>query len=216
MSSKLIAIVVLIAMMMIVDFNIVHTAEKCVRKQANYKLEQMVVCLDETLKHVDRSTALQTCMSRSRTTHTGDAYALDAYTLEFLYDASNDTTKIGPLYFTEESVGKFFQDWKSAEKFLYTLTLGKDSDMSPNMHYRFDDADEWLEWKYYPSDMTRDYDKPKWILVQGAQSDEVLRNFSTTRWVLQGGTLIAVLILLILHVRYNGGILHKGKEDAVQ
>lgn len=213
MSSKIIASIILIVMAITVDICLKHTAEKCIRKQANFRLEQMAHCLDKALPLINKEEALQTCVAKSRTTHTGDAYVLDAYTLEFLYDASNDTTKQEKLYFTKESVGEYFQDWESAERFITQVTMGKNSDNSAGGYYRFDDADEWLEWRYYPSELSINYKERKLILIQGSQSDEVMKSFDLVRWIIKISVLLIIIILITIHKNQNQSLRHK---DAIK
>lgn len=209
MSSKLVASILLMCMAIVADISLKSTAEKCIRKQANYRLEQIVHCLDRTLPLMAEKDALQTCVAKSRTTHTGDAYVLDAYTLEFLYDASNDTSKSKKLYFTQESVGEYFKDWKSAEKFISQVMLGKDSSNVTGGFYLFDDAEEWLEWKYYPSNLTTNYAERKIILVQGSQSDEVLKNFNFAQWTIKGSVFLIILLLVVMHKNQNQSLRHQ-------
>jgi len=197
--NKVVVIIILLVGSIIVDFSLQLSIENSKRQQARYNLEEMKKCMSCTTKHTSIDKALEACASKSRTTFTGDAYVLDAYTLEFLYDASNDTdNKVQKLYFTERSISKYFNDWKSAESFISVVTLGKDSTAETRKSYLFDDSTEWLEWKYFPSDLTSNFGEKKMILVQGIQSDEALAEYVVVRWVIRIITLLSVIVLLAL------------------
>ena len=111
------------------------------------------------------------------------------------------------MYFTKDSVGKYFSNWETAETAMKQITLGKDSDVSTKVSYLFDKYVEWLEWKYLP-DATNYTEGRKLIVIYGVQSDEVYEHFKLLERI---GFLVAgilVFILLVLHnvqINYNYG-----------
>lgn len=152
--------------------------EQSKRYQARDTLIDSKQCITKLSNYLPIHETFVPCLSKSRTSFTGDAYVLDVKTLEFVYDASKDVPKDIKLYFTKESVGKYFRDWGTAEVAKRSMLSGKDSKEGVNAYYLFDDDVEWLEWIYLP-----DEDGSQYIIVQGTQRDEVFAPFTPSRYV---------------------------------
>lgn len=167
------------------------------REQARYNLDQVKYCYLNSVAEFGVQKALKLCTAKSKTSFTGDVYILDANTLQFIQENSNDVPEDG-LYFTKESVGKYFQDWNSAIIALKTMQLGKDSQMNVNASYKFNDGIEWLEWKYLPEDV-KNTNGLSLIAVQGTQQDEALVNFKFVRGYFFFGAFLLIMVLLIVH-----------------
>lgn len=176
------------------------------RQQARYNLQQIKYCYSRASKVMDMIPALETCTAKSRVGFSGDVYVLDADTKEFVVENSSDVPS-GAMYFTKDSVGKYFNNWDTAETAMKQITLGKDSDVSTKVSYLFDKDVEWLEWKYLP-DATKFTEGKKLIVVHGVQSDEVFEHFKLLERIgfLFAGVL--VFFLLVSHkiqINYNYG-----------
>jgi hypothetical protein len=160
---------------MVLSLSLTKTIESQKREQARNNLHQIKYCFEKINKKFDIKESFAICSNKSKTSFTGDVYILDKDTLEFVYETSRDVPSKN-MYFTKESIGKYFNDWDSAEKALKIITLGKDSENGINVSYYFDDAKEWLEWKYLPNEF-EDVNGRQYIAIQGTQSDEALRPF---------------------------------------
>ena len=176
------------------------------RQQARYNLQQIKYCYGRASQHMDIIATLETCTAKSRVGFSGDVYVLDADTIEFVIENSSDVPN-GAMYFTKDSVGKYFSNWETAETAMKQIMLGKDSDESTKVSYLFDKDVEWLEWKYLP-DATKFTEDKKLIVVHGVQSDEVFEHFKLLERIgfLFAGVL--VFFLLVSHniqINYNDG-----------
>ena len=163
------------------------------RKQARYNLEQVKTCLNSINPFLSLHKSFETCTKDSRTSTTGDIYVLDGETLEFVHENSNDVPR--ELYFTKDSVGKYFKDWNSAKEALVYITSGKDSDNTYNTSYNFDGDTEWLEWVNYMY-------KDRWyIIVQGTQKDEALNNYRYITYLIYLGVFLISFACIVLEKR---------------
>ena len=109
--SSGIAMAILIVVLAISsDVLLRFSIEDNARQQARYNLQQIKYCYSRTSKVMDMIPALETCTAKSRVGFSGDVYVLDADTKEFVVENSSDVPN-GALYFTKESVGKYFKDW---------------------------------------------------------------------------------------------------------
>ena len=161
------------------------------RAQAFKQLDQIEYCFNQVDPYLGRTHKFKSCTGKMRTTFTGDVYILDPNTLEFLFDASRDAGREEPRYFTKESVGKYFKDWESGKAALDVILLGKNSNDSTRVKYSFDNAEEWLEWRYLEDS------EGEMVVVQGIQSDEANARFRATRYVMLVGVIILVFGILV-------------------
>lgn len=168
------------------------------RQQARYNLQQIKYCYGRASKKMELIAALETCTAKSRVGFSGDVYVLDADTKEFIIENSSDVPN-GAMYFTEDSVGKYFNNWETAELAIRQIMLGKDSDESTKVSYLFDNDIEWLEWKYLP-DTTKFTEGRKLIVIHGVQSDEVFEHFKLLEII---GFLFAGVLVFFLLVSHN-------------
>lgn len=137
---------------------------------------------------------MKLCTGKVSIGTTGDVYVLDHTTLEFVVENSSDVPQ--HLYFTYESVGQYFYDWKSGEIALQIILMGKDSSINNNASYKFDKKTEWLEWVYLPDNTIN---QNNYIVVHGVQSDEVLEEFMSIDYISFSATSILIFLLLIAH-----------------
>lgn len=187
--GMVLAVIILFAAT-IADTLLLSSIEEEKRVQARYNLVQVSHCYKELEGLVGQSKALMVCTGKMRTSVTGDIYVLDSNTLEFVHENSDDVPPI-KLYFTKESVGKYFKDWSTAKAFISKVKENEASVYRTNAHYNFDGETEWLEWKSIP--------KTDLIVVQGIQEDEVLSNFASYRRFCVISVVFVVMVMLITH-----------------
>ena len=181
--------------------------EDNVRQQARYNLQQIKYCYSRASKVMDMIPALETCTAKSRVGFSGDVYVLDADTKEFVVENSSDVPG-GAMYFTKESVGKYFKDWDTANIAIKHIMLGKDSEVDTKVAYLFDNDIEWLEWKYLP-DATKYTNDKRLIVVQGIQSNEAVEQFRILERI---GFLFAGILVFMLLVLHNVQISYKNRR----
>ena len=177
------------------------------RQQARYNLQQIKYCYSRASKKMELIAALETCTAKSRVGFSGDVYVLDADTKEFVVENSSDVPS-GAMYFTKESVGKYFKDWDTANIAIEQIMLGKDSEVDTKVAYLFDNDIEWLEWKYLP-DATKYTNDRRLIVVQGVQSNEAVKQFRVLERI---GFLFAGILVFMLLVLHNVQISYKNRR----
>ena len=196
-------IVVAISSDVLLRFSIEDNA----RQQARYNLQQIKYCYSRSSKVMDMIPALETCTAKSRVGFSGDVYVLDADTKEFVVENSSDVPG-GAVHFTKESVGKYFEDWNTANTAIKQIMLGRDSEVDTKVAYLFDSDIEWLEWKYLP-DATKYTNDRRLIVVQGVQSNEAVEQFRVLEII---GFLFAGILVFILLVLHNVQISYKNRR----
>lgn len=177
------------------------------RQQARYNLQQIKYCYSRASKEMSLIATLETCTAKARVGFSGDVYVLDADTKEFIIENSLDVPS-GAMYFTKESVGKYFKDWNTADTAIKQIMLGKDSEVGNEVAYLFDNDIEWLEWKYLP-DATKYTNDKRLIVVQGIQSNEAVEQFRILERI---GFLFAGILVFMLLVLHNVQISYKNRR----
>lgn len=178
------------------DLSMDHSIEEMKREQARDQLTEIRHCISITAPKIGQKLSYDACVAKSKTSFTGDAYILDVNTLEFIYDPSKDVPTKEPLYFTKESVGKYFVDWESAMKARDVMLLGKDSRSGINAYYYFNKNPEWLEWIYLPDEYGATH-----IVVQGVQKKEVMSRYAFGRYTWFGSIFLISVCLIATHNR---------------
>lgn len=177
------------------------------RQQARYNLQQIKYCYGRASQHMDIIATLETCTAKARVGFSGDVYVLEADTKEFIIENSSDVPG-GVVHFTKESVGKYFEDWNTANIAIKQILLGRDSEVDTKVAYLFDSDIEWLEWKYLP-DATKYTNDRRLIVVQGVQSNEAVEQFRVLEII---GFLFAGMLVFILLVLHNVQISYKNRR----
>lgn len=195
---KILVASILILSALFLDAFLMTVVENSKRQQARFNLDQVKYCYASLVETFGVSKSLSICIAKSKTSFTGDAYALDADTLEFISETSSDVPRT-QLFFNKESVGKYFADWESGSLALRLMLMGKDSIEGINTKYLFDDDWEWLEWKYLPDEVNDG--GLRIVVVQGTQKDEVYSEFYAYRIINGLVTFIIVLLLLVGNAR---------------
>ena len=206
-SSGIAIVIFIIVLAISSDVLLRFSIEDNVRQQARYNLQQIKYCYSRASKVMDMIPALETCTAKSRVGFSGDVYVLDADTKEFVVENSSDVPS-GAMYFTKESVGKYFKDWDTANIAIKQIMLGKDSEVDTKVAYLFDNDIEWLEWKYLP-DATKYMNDRRLIVVQGIQSNEAVEQFRILERI---GFLFAGILVFMLLVLHNVQISYKNRR----
>lgn len=198
--AKIYMAAIVLTLTLVVDVLFMQQLEADKRQQGRYNVEHTIACihshdhkasanmLDNTVLGV---ATWRECSNKMRTSPTGDMYILNRDTLQFLYDPSSDVPKGEPMYFTNESVGKLFTEWPTAELALIQLTSGASSTTGSNVSYNFDGDTEWLEYATYRTKCGTDI-----IVVQGIQSDEATARYLGIRLLVAGAVFFYTVWLL--------------------
>lgn len=228
-SCEKIAIVVAILvtlMTIVVDSVWKVNLERSVRQQARYNLQQIKSCMNDLLltdKFVgykplkieitndDVERTLKTCARDMKTSATGDVFAFDLKSLNFVFDPSLDCYVEGGKQMTKESECSIHQNPKLCEQAMTKLSSGVDSDQDTLAYWRFNSGKEYLEFIVLP-DKQIGYDgnmrggnvKPHQIVVaQGSQEDELHNRYLITRMAVFLSGLIVILITLIITLSHR-------------
>jgi hypothetical protein len=141
-----------------------------------------------------------------RTSATGDMFAFDLKTLEFVFDPSLDCYVEGGKKLTKESECSLHQNPKLCEQAIVKLTSGTDSDQDTLAFWQFNNGREYLEYMVLPNKQTGyggtlrggNVKPHQIVVVQGAQEDELHNRYMLTRIAVAVSGLIVILITLIM------------------
>jgi len=203
--AKVYAAVFIIFTSLILDSMLVYQLETEKRNQAVFNVQHTISCMrriEQFMGELDYQ-GMKTCANDMRTSITGDMFILDFETREFLYDGSADIPTGQKLYFTKDSIGKYFTDWESAENAIAQIGSGIDSISTSRVKYNYDGDEEWLEYKTF---QLNNSDR-KIIVVQGVQSDEALSGYSFVRAITQ--VLVGIYAMWLL----STGITNRRRND---
>lgn len=182
---SVIVITLLLISTIISDMHLGNIIEQEKRQQARYNLEQIRHCLDKGLTVMTEIEVFNQCITKSKTSQTGDVYVFDPITKKGIYNTSVDTPLHKKMSFTEDS-------------------LGKDSRYGDNVKYLFDDDWEWLEWIYYPEEMTKFAKNNPYIIVQGIQKDEVFARYKAIRlWIFFMIGFVSIILLSTIKITHR-------------
>lgn len=195
-NGLLLLVLMLIVSTVFFDLNTTHNIEEMKREQARDQLLEIKHCISMTVAKLGPTGSYDTCVAKSKTSFTGDAYVLAVNTLEFIYDPSKDVPTNETLYFVEDSIGKYFLDWESAVKARDVMLSGKDSRVGINAYYYFNSEPEWLEWIYLPDEFGATH-----IVVQGIQKNEVMLKYALGRYTWFGTVFLISVCLIATHNR---------------
>ena len=224
-SGARIAVVVLILLCTVaIDISWKMYLEKSARITAKFNLQQAKTCVNDLLLHGADSMiydtkitndqvekALKTCARDMRVTQTGDMFAFNLRTLEFVFDPSLDCYVEGGKKMTAESECGLHQDSEKCKEVMKEMLGGYDSDIHKLNWWKFDNAREYLEWTILPNE-NMGFDgvqrggilKPNQVLLaQGVQEDELWARYSGFRMIVYGIGFLSIIINLLIAVHEN-------------
>jgi len=224
-SSTRVAVIVLIMLCTIaIDVSWKHYLQHSARITAKFNLNQAKVCVNDLLlKNADSpiydthitndmvEKALKTCAREMRVTTTGDMFAFNLRTLEFVFDPSLDCFVEGGKFMTKESECRLHKDPSKCEEVMTVMYTGYDSDPAHLNWWQFDNGREYLEWTVLPSERMG-FDgvsrggilKPNQVLLaQGVQEDELWTRYSHFRFIVYGIGFLSIIINLLFAVHEN-------------
>jgi len=224
-SSTRVAVIILIMLCTIaIDVSWKHYLQHSARITAKFNLNQAKTCVNDLLlksadspvyntkiTNADIEKALKTCAREMRVTTTGDMFAFNLRTLEFVFDPSLDCFVEGGKYMTKESECKLHKDPDRCEEVMAVMYTGYDSNIEHLNWWQFDNAREYLEWMVLPSERIG-FDglqrggilKPNQVLLaQGVQEDELWARYSHFRAILYGIGFLSIIINLLFAVHEN-------------
>lgn len=224
-SSARIAVVLLILLSTIaIDISWKFYLEKSARITAKFNLQQAKTCVNDLLlsnadspiynpkiSNDEIEKALKTCAREMKVTTTGDMFAFNLRTLEFVFDPSLDCYVEGGKIMTAESECGLHQDPNKCKEVIREMLGGYDSDIHKLNWWKFDDAREYLEWTILPNE-TIGFDgihrggilKPNQVLLaQGVQEDELLARYSGFRLILYAIAFLSIILNLLIAVHEN-------------
>lgn len=215
-----------------IDITWKHYLETSARITAKYNLQQAKTCVNDLLlKNADAPVyntritdddvekALKTCASDMKVTTTGDMFAYNLRTLDFVFDPSLDCYVEGGKKMTAESECKLHRDPSKCEEVMKVMNTGYDSDIGQRNWWKFDDAREYLEWVVLPGERIG-FDglarggilKPNQVLLaQGVQEDELWSRYVGFRVVLYGIMFISMVVNILIAVHEN--MLEEKRDD---
>ena len=224
-SGSRIAVIILILLCTVaIDISWKMYLERSARITAKFNLQQAKTCVNDLLlqsadspiynARIDNDMvekALKTCAREMKVTTTGDMFAFNLRTLDFVFDPSLDCYVEGGKKMTAESECKLHQDPERCKVVMKEMLGGYDSDIHKLNWWKFDDAREYLEWTILPNE-NMGFDgvqrggilKPNQVLLaQGVQEDELWARYSGFRMVVYGIGLLSIIINLLIAVHEN-------------
>jgi len=223
-STRVMIIALILLCTVAIDITWKHYLETSARITAQFNLQQAKVCVNDLLlknadspvynTHIDNAMiekALKTCAREMKVTKTGDMFAYNLRTLDFVFDPSLDCYVDGGKKMTIDSECELHQDPGKCAEVMKVMNTGYDSDISQRHWWKFDDATEYLEWTVLPSERIG-FDglargailKPNQVLLaQGVQEDELWSRYSGFRIVLYGIGFLSIVINLLVAVHEN-------------
>ena len=224
-SSARITVVLLILLSAIaIDISWKFYLEKSARITAKFNLQQAKTCVNDLLlsntdspiynpkiSNDEIEKALKTCAREMKVTTTGDMFAFNLRTLEFVFDPSLDCYVEGGKYMTAESECGLHQDPNKCKEVMREMLGGYDSDIHKLNWWKFDYAREYLEWTILPNE-TVGFDgihrggilKPNQVLLaQGVQEDELRARYSGFTMILYGIAFLSIILNLLIAVHEN-------------
>lgn len=208
---KIISTSLILFFAIFIDVAFKHYVELGARQSARYDLENMRNCTNELLSDsvVDNNSvekALKICAGKARTTPTGDAFAFDTKTLDFVFDPSLDCYVEGGKKMTVDSECTLHLDKVKCAKALEVMTRGWDSDGTTKLSWQFNSGIEYLEFVVLPEELLG-YDNAKRggkekphqiVLVQGIQEDELMAKYINFRLLLFTSCAVIMFFTLLL------------------
>ena len=194
------------------------------RVTAKFNLQQAKSCVNDLLltssefpiynTGITTSTiekALEVCARNMKVTATGDMFAYNLRTSEFIFDPSADCFIEGGKSMTTSSICAIHADPTACEKAMMAMNSGYDSIIDNRVSWKFGSSKEYLEWVILPSESVG-FDglqrggvlKPtQVILAQGVIENELWARYAGFRVILYGVGFLSIVINLLIAVHEN-------------
>ena len=219
----LVSLILVLCSMITLDVAFKHYTEQNARQTARYVLENTKHCVNQLVHGKDKVSndeleqALKTCSGLARTTPTGDAFAFDTVTADFVFDPSLDCYVEGGKKMTVESECSIHKNKELCEAALRVLTRGYDSDQDTGAFWQFNSGIEYLEFVVLPEELfgydgvqkggrTRPHQV---VLVQGVIEDELFAKYSVYRKIFFAFCGLVMLVLIVSG--YTIGVADNGR-----
>lgn len=231
-STRLAVMALIVLCTVLIDIAWQFNLEKSARITAKFNLKQAQVCVNDLLlkshdapiyntkiTNDDIEKALKTCAREMKVTTTGDMFAFNLRTTEFVFDPSLDCFVEGGKYMTKESECKLHGNPSKCEEVMPKMLIGYDSSIDDLNWWKFDDAREYLEWVILPSEKMG-FDglqrggilKPNQVLLaQGVQEDELQARYRNFTIILYGIMFFSIVANLLIATHEN--MLEAKKHD---
>ena len=231
-SARVMVLALIVLCTVGIDITWKYYLETSARVTAKYNLQQAKTCVNDLLlKNADSPVydgritnddvekALKTCARDMKVTTTGDMFAYNLRTLDFVFDPSLDCYVEGGKKMTIDSECTLHKDTSKCKEVMKVMNTGYDSDIGQRNWWKFDDAREYLEWVVLPSERIG-FDglarggilKPNQVLLaQGVQEDELWSRYAGFRVVLYGIMFISMVINILIAVHEN--MLEEKRDD---
>ena len=236
-STRILVVLLIVLSTIAIDISWKLYLEKSARITAKFNLQQAKTCVNDLLlgnadspvyntniTNTMVEKALKTCAREAKVTQTGDMFAFNLRTLDFVFDPSLDCYVEGGKKMTAESECELHQDPEKCKAVMKEMLGGYDSDIHKLNWWKFDDAREYLEWIILPSEKVG-FDgvqrggvlkTNQVLLAQGVQEDELRARYSGFTIVLYGIAFLSIILNLLIAVHENMMIerkLHECSRD---
>ena len=156
------------------------------------------------------------CLSGSLSSYsTGDAFVVRLPDMAVIWDNSVDCKTGKQMYLTMDSICKLAYDPQSCLRLAEKIRKGYPSSGS----WYFDGSKEIDDWIILP-DEVHNMDgslrseaglKRQYVVVQGAQTDEFMKNYKIFKYIINGSFVVILFIELLLASLIN--LVHRGTEE---
>ena len=217
-----------------IDVSWQYFLEKSARTQAVFSLNNIQSCVNTVLltdeeglltnyrdiPNGEIEKALKICAGKSLITPTGDVFAFDLRTKDFIFDPSLDCYVEGGKSMEPGSECLQHLNPVPCEWAMGLMLAGYNSSPHTKAWWQFDGGREYLEWKVLP-DEQRGYDgiirggamRPHQVVVaQGVQEDELHNRYKGFRVVLYGIGFVSIIINLMLSVHSNLTVMRQSRR----
>jgi hypothetical protein len=197
-------VLIIVVAAMLVDTTYNFQVEQYARKQARNTLNKVSSCIDD-MGDEDIVDKVAACAKGVTTTPTGDMFAYNLNTKEFVFDPSLDCKSDVALKMTNISLCPLHNSAVACNEALKVMNLGYDSTQQTRASWLFDDSTEYLEWVIYPNEhegidgLKRggEITPNQIVLAIGIQSDELESNFNILNLLLRVLALVSICVVLM-------------------
>lgn len=221
-SSRVFILMLIVISTVMIDVTWKVYVEQNVRQVARYNVENIRSCVNtivlgsnqneyRQVTNAELELALKTCAQKTRVTDTGDEFAVDLRSLDFVFDPSLDCYVEGGKKMTADSECTLHKDQEICRETIPAVMSGYDSTDHSNIWWKFNNSREYLEWVVVP-DETRGFDgfvrggviKPhQLVVVQGVIEDELWAKYRGFRVSLYLIGFLSIIINMLYAVHEN-------------